>query len=312
MGIEPTQNPFPKKDQGSGGADLSIGNTYHVLYHWCCHHVQGVQLQVSRNLNKMHTLWWNSVPEDVHQIPVHQDLSEDKAERINDNEDELERLALPEGILVSLCLSPPARLKRVDHKFIQVEAGVEVEGKIGPLMLCKCEENCRSLVRDDNEDELERLALPEGILVSLCLSPPARLKRVDHKFIQVEAGVEVEGKIGPLMLCKCKGVQLQVSRNLNKMHTLWWYSVPEDVQQLPVHQDLDNEDDLEMLALPEGILVFLLLFPLARLKRVDHKFIQVEAGVEVEGKIGPLMLCKCKVHPESGAKGKKKRNMKWR
>lgn len=80
MGIEPTQNPFPKRDQG--GADLSIANTYHVLYHWFCCHIQGLQLQVSKNLNKPHTLWWNSVPEDVELLPVHQDLSEDKAEGI--------------------------------------------------------------------------------------------------------------------------------------------------------------------------------------------------------------------------------------
>ncbi|KAG8143583.1 hypothetical protein E2320_000789 [Naja naja] len=147
MGIEPTQNPFPKKDQGSGGADFSIANTYQVPYHWCCRHIQGLQLQVSRNLNKLHTLWWNSVPEDVEQLPVHQDLSEDKAEKmkctnlvsdLSDNEDDLKMLALPEGILIFLFLSPPARLKRVDHKFIRLlEAGVEVEGKIGPLMLCK-------------------------------------------------------------------------------------------------------------------------------------------------------------------------------
>lgn len=70
-----------KKNQGSGGADLSIANTYHVPYHWSCRHIHGLQLQVSNNLNKLHTLCWNSVPEDVELLPIHQDLSEDKAER---------------------------------------------------------------------------------------------------------------------------------------------------------------------------------------------------------------------------------------
>lgn len=56
----------------------------------------------------------------------------------------------------------------------------------------------------DNEDDLKIFTLSEGHLMTLCVSPPASLKCVEHNIPCIKPRVEVEGNVAPLILATCK------------------------------------------------------------------------------------------------------------
>lgn len=79
-----------------------------------------------------------------------------------------------------------------------------------------------------------------------------------------------------------------------------------------VSKVINNEDDLEMLAILEGSHVFLFLSPPACLKCVEPNCLCIDMRPEVEGNISPIMLAtgkvRLEVHPGSG---RDKQKIKW-